>query len=73
MNKRYLELKNTGRKNIDAEYLKNLYKYSIQADYKYKDKIIHARITGVSESGRLILVADRQKNIECDFKEIVFL
>ena len=70
--KRYLQLRNHS-KEIDSDYLKNLYRLNELVNYNYRGEKLRAKITGVSKIGKLILEKVSGKKIECDFKEVVFL
>lgn len=71
--KRYLELRAGHADRIDADYLKNLYRFNEFASYKYKGEELKAKITGLSKVGKLILEIENGKILECDFKEITNL
>ena len=68
--KRYLDLKSRKIKKINSDYLSNLYLYQEFSNYKYKNKSIKAKITGVSEFGELELIDIKGKKLKCMFKEI---
>ncbi|MBI4929994.1 MAG: biotin--[acetyl-CoA-carboxylase] ligase [Bacteroidetes bacterium] len=70
--KRYLQLRNHS-KEIDSDYLKNIYRFDEWANYNYKGEIIKARIIGVSKIGKLVLEREGGEVLECDVKEISFL
>lgn len=72
--KYYNKLKNKHFKDLDREYLLNLYKYKVWHDYKVGDKLFRGKITGISEFGHLQLLT-REENIvkEFDFKEVEFV
>ena len=81
---RYLQLRQPhpiplpkGEGTIDADYLKNLYRFGEWANYKYKsdtDKYreLKAKITGVAKIGKLIIETEKGETLECDFKELRF-
>jgi BirA family transcriptional regulator, biotin operon repressor / biotin---[acetyl-CoA-carboxylase] ligase len=79
--RRYLQLRNVnclqgasakGRQNINTDYLESLYRFNEWTNYKYRGGIINAKITGVSQVGKLILKTHTGEVVECDFKEVGF-
>jgi len=68
--KRYLQLRNHS-KEIDSDYLKNLYRFEELANYHYKGKTIKTKIIGVSKIGKLVLEKEDGEKLECDIKEVV--
>ena len=70
--KKYLQMRNHSN-DIDAEYLKNLYRFGEWIDYKFRERIIKAKITGISKIGKLILEKKNNRKVECDFKEVGFV
>ena len=70
--KRYLQLRNHS-KEIDSDYLRNLYLFDELSNYNYENEIIKAKITGISKIGKLILEKENGEKLECDFKEVIFL
>ncbi|HEY4800252.1 MAG TPA: biotin--[acetyl-CoA-carboxylase] ligase, partial [Bacteroidia bacterium] len=77
--KRYMQLKSHAQtlsqksKELDAEYLKNLYRFNELAKFTHEGETISAKITGVSPIGKLVLEKDNEGALECEMKEIVFL
>lgn len=76
---RYLELRSphpnllpSGEGIIDDNYLKNLYRFGKWAEYNYQRKITKAKITGITKLGKLILETEKEKIVECDFKEVEY-
>lgn len=69
----YEILKNHEFENISNQYLNLLYQYQELKKYKVKDNIVEAKITGISEFGRLKLTNINKDELECDFKEIIYL
>ena len=57
----------------DDEYLHFLYKNNVEAEYEVDNEKILARIKGVNEYGKLLLLKNNCKLIECGFKEVKFL
>lgn len=70
---RYLKLKSNHFKEINEEYLKNLYRFKVWANYNFKGENIKAKIIGVSKIGKLVLEKENEESLECDFKEIIIL
>jgi BirA family biotin operon repressor/biotin-[acetyl-CoA-carboxylase] ligase len=70
--KRYLQLKANHREKIDSDYLSAIYRFGEVANYRYKDELLSAKITGVTMSGKLILKTEEEKIFECDYKEVEF-
>ena len=71
---RYNNMKSYEEKQkIDKDYLENLYKYQVFANFSTSCGTIDAKIIGVDESGKLTLV-DKENGIHSyGFKEITFL
>lgn len=70
--RRYLQLRNQP-KEIDSDYLKVLYRMGEWTGYIYKGESIHAKINGVSKTGKLFLEKDDKIVLECDIKELEFV
>ena len=70
---RYNQLKEVkNRQNIKANYLNNLYHYQEFVQFRHENKKFTAKITGIDQSGRLII---RHKNGETEkfgFHEVSF-
>jgi len=70
---RYNQLKEVkNRQNIKGNYLNNLYHYQEFVQFRHENKKFTAKITGIDESGRLII---RHKNGETEkfgFHEVSF-
>ena len=58
---------------INECYLESLYRVNELHFYRFKNKDLSARITGVSDFGHLQLTTDDNQRLECDFKEIEFI
>lgn len=71
--KRYLQLKNNESFEINFDYKKALYRLNDFNLFNYKDSMISARITGVSEYGQIKLMQKNGQEIICDLKEIEFI
>ncbi|OFX85768.1 MAG: biotin--[acetyl-CoA-carboxylase] ligase [Bacteroidetes bacterium GWF2_33_16] len=71
--KYYNKLKAKHFKEIDKEYLLNLYKYKVWQDYKTKDLLFRGKISGVTEFGHLQILTPEDELKEFDFKEVEFV
>ena len=71
--KRYEQLRNGLTDIINYDYLTSLFWHESFQKYKYDNNIITAKITGISEFGKLILITKEKHTIECDLKEITFI
>lgn len=69
----YSKLRNKQVKEIDREYLLNLYKYKVWHDFKSRDTLFRAKITGVNEFGHLQVLTPDDEIREFDLKEIEFI
>ncbi|HAN18472.1 MAG: biotin--[acetyl-CoA-carboxylase] ligase [Bacteroidetes bacterium GWC2_33_15] len=69
----YSKLRNKQFKEIDREYLLNLYKYKVWHDFKSRDTLFRAKITGVNEFGHLQVLTPDDEIREFDLKEIEFI
>ena len=58
---------------LKSDYLKNLFAFKNYRRYLYENKLINAKITGVSEFGSLQLEVANGEALECDLKEIKFV
>ena len=70
--RRYLQLR-SHPKEIDSDYLKNLYRFDESSNYNYRGEKLKAKITGISKIGKLILEKENRGKFECDFKEVEFI
>lgn len=66
-------LKSGNRQQLDADYIKLLYRFGSVETFIFKDKEIRAKIRGVNRYGQLILEIPGEKILECDMKEVKFL
>jgi BirA family biotin operon repressor/biotin-[acetyl-CoA-carboxylase] ligase len=73
LNKRYGQLANENFIQVDMDYFNVMYRLNEYHFYLFKNEIIYARISGVSEYGYLQLIINGSQKIECDFKEIEFI
>lgn len=71
--KRYQALSRDPENSPADEYISKLYRYATLSSYLYRNRTIRASITGIEESGHLLLRTDSGESICCDLKEIVFL
>ena len=70
---RYNQLKDIRkRQNIKANYLNSLYHYREFVQFKHKNKIFTAKITGIDSSGRLIIRHKNGKTEKFEFHEVSF-
>jgi len=58
---------------IEHEYQNALYRVMEWHDYLIKGLTVHARITGTSEYGQLLLESNDNQKYVCDLKEVKFL
>lgn len=70
---RYLQLRSGKIERIDSDYLKSLYRYRQESSYEIQKKRFSAKITGISNQGKLVLEKKSGAKVECDFKEIKFV
>jgi BirA family transcriptional regulator, biotin operon repressor / biotin---[acetyl-CoA-carboxylase] ligase len=70
---RYAQLSANKTKEIDAEYLKALFRFGEPSKFVFRGKEISATITGVNEFGWLQLVTSENKRLECEMKEIAYV
>ena len=73
LEKRYFQLRSGQEGLINSDYLQSMFRFQSFHKYKFKDKIIEAKITNVSKLGKLILETRDSEKIECDIKEISFI
>jgi BirA family biotin operon repressor/biotin-[acetyl-CoA-carboxylase] ligase len=69
--RRYLQLRSSS-KELEADYLKSLYRLEEWALYTYQEETIKAKIIGITGIGKLVLETEMGQRRECDFKEVVF-
>ncbi len=70
---RYQQLRNSESYQINSDYRNALYRLNDYNLFNYKNSIISARITGVSEYGQIQLLQKNGLEITCDLKEIEFI
>jgi len=71
--KYYNRLKYKHFKEINREYLLNLFRYKVWNDFKTKDTLFRGKITGVNEYGHLQIMTSENELKEFDMKEIEFI
>lgn len=69
----YEKLKTRKFAEINAEYLKCLYRYNEMHTFSKDHKRFKARITGISDFGYLQLTTEQNQKLEFDFKEVEFV
>jgi BirA family biotin operon repressor/biotin-[acetyl-CoA-carboxylase] ligase len=69
----YNNLKNEKTNIINTAYIEALFQYNKYCKYIIRGKSVKAKITGISEYGRLILQTKENETYSCDFKEIEFV
>ena len=70
---RYGQLKANQFTLLDFNYLESLFRFNETHRFKFRGKMIKAKITGVSNFGHLQLVSSNGEKQECDMKEISFI
>ena len=73
LERRYFQLKRREEKLINEQYFSALFRLGEKARYIYKERMIRATITGLTEQGKLLLEKDNGQLIDCDFKEMEFV
>ena len=73
LDKRYKQLLQEKRSEIDEEYLSNMYKIGQWCDYRDKNGSFEGKIISVNSSGRLQIEDRRGRINEYGFKEVDFL
>ena len=68
-----VEILNSSPAAIEEEYLQQLYRYRVWADYEVNGKVLRLLMTGIDPFGRLMLVDEADKSYCFDVKEIKFL
>ncbi len=69
----YLNLKQGHFERLNKLYLNNLFQFNQIASYKTGEKIFTAKITGLEESGQLVLTDELEVIRKFNFKELEFL
>jgi BirA family transcriptional regulator, biotin operon repressor / biotin---[acetyl-CoA-carboxylase] ligase len=73
LNERYDQLR-SGKNNIlDSDYLKNIFRLDQFSKFKINNTVVSARITGISEYGKLMICNEKGNSSEYAFKEIEYL
>jgi BirA family transcriptional regulator, biotin operon repressor / biotin---[acetyl-CoA-carboxylase] ligase len=73
LNNRYEQLRKNFYKEIDADYLANNYRYNIFSKFRKNKSILNAKISGISEFGKLQLKDINENISEYAFKEIEYI
>jgi len=71
--KYYNKLKYENFKDLNREYLLNLYKYKVWCDYKTQDTLFRGKIIGVNDFGHLKVLTSDEEIKGFDMKEIEFI
>jgi len=69
----FSKILNNDNENINTDYLKSLFRMGVKNRFIYNNNLISATIRDVDEYGRLLLVADNDNEIICNFKDIQFV
>jgi BirA family biotin operon repressor/biotin-[acetyl-CoA-carboxylase] ligase len=72
IDRRYKQLLNEKRGEIDSEYLKNLYRFGEWSNYRDASGLFEGRIISVNSGGRLLIEARNGRIYEYGFKEVDF-
>jgi len=70
--KRYIQLITHHEKDINTDYLNNLFGYQIEKKYNINDKKIIGKIVGVENNGKLKININKELH-QFNFKEIEFI
>lgn len=73
LNKRYDQMQENFLDKLDSDYLKNNYRYNVFSKFMKNDSLIYAKISGISQSGKLQLQDKDRKLSEYAFKEIEYI
>jgi BirA family biotin operon repressor/biotin-[acetyl-CoA-carboxylase] ligase len=73
LDRRYLQLRQGKRSEIDDEYLSNLYRVRQWCDFSDSNGLFEGRIVSVNVTGRLQIEDRRGRIYEYGFKEVSFL
>lgn len=73
LNKRYDQMQENFHSTFDSDYLKNNYRYNVFSKFRKNDSLIYAKISGISESGKLQIQDKEGKYSEHAFKEIEYI
>jgi BirA family biotin operon repressor/biotin-[acetyl-CoA-carboxylase] ligase len=73
LNIRYDQLRNKEYHLLDEDYQNKLYRYGSILPFRHDGRIIHAKITGVDEYGRLMLMTSGGEKLTCQQKEIEYI
>ncbi|HEY6159671.1 MAG TPA: biotin--[acetyl-CoA-carboxylase] ligase [Bacteroidia bacterium] len=67
---RYLELRAGKCRELDRDYLHRLYRYMEWSEFTIGNKTVKAKISGISQSGKLKVEIENEREKEFDLKEI---
>ncbi len=73
MEKRYTQLNNKKVKEINQEYLSNLFRYNTYCSYKHGKDVFTAKITGIDSFGALILETEKGEIQKFRFREVDYI
>ncbi len=73
LNKRYDQMQENFCSTLDSDYLKNNYRYNVFSKFRKNDSLIYAKISGISDFGKLQLQDKDGKFSEYAFKEIEYI
>jgi BirA family transcriptional regulator, biotin operon repressor / biotin---[acetyl-CoA-carboxylase] ligase len=62
-----------GISNTNREYIDRLYKYNVFADYEANTRRFKAKITGVDDFGKLMMIDEKNNSLVFGLKEVKFL
>lgn len=70
LNKRYDQLAEDNNDILGSEYLLSIFRYNVFSKFRFDKSTIHAKITGISDFGKLQLIDEKGHFSEYAFKEI---
>lgn len=70
---RYAQLSANKNTEIDADYIKAMFRFGMPSKFVLRDKELIATITGVNKFGWLQLITSENKKLECEMKEIAYV
>jgi BirA family transcriptional regulator, biotin operon repressor / biotin---[acetyl-CoA-carboxylase] ligase len=73
IDKRYQEFLLKKRREINEEYLNNLYRFGKWCDFSDSNGLYEGKIIGIDHSGRLRIEDHRGRTYEYGFKEVTFI
>jgi BirA family biotin operon repressor/biotin-[acetyl-CoA-carboxylase] ligase len=69
----YSNLCNDELEHIHSEYIKKLYRINKLSEFSDRGKKFIARITGIEQTGELVLETEKGEKLKFGFKEIEFI